>query len=162
MKAIIVAPKVSANDDEGATDLLVNSFIESIADYISNLIGKDPALFGVRSKNEVSEKPVPTDLVFGDIEAVRILDREMLKTILIASGDPNSGEFMSIRSLVTCTSVTYGFDGQALICLPEEVRVDKPDEQEQFKVEDCTSDLAGTDWFDGSQLIAGYNDFPSD
>jgi hypothetical protein len=161
MKAIIVAPKVSANNDEGAENRRLGSYIEPIADYISNLIGKDPALFAVRSKNEVSEKPVPTDLIFGDIEAVKIVDLEMLKKILVASGDPNSGQFMSIRSLVTCSSVTYGFDGQALICLPEEVRVEKPDGQKDFTVEDCTSDLAGTDWFDGSQLIAGYNDFPS-
>lgn len=43
-------------------------------------------------------------------------------------GDPLNPRWMLIRFLVTCRSVLYGHDGQALVCLPGEASpIELPD-----------------------------------
>jgi hypothetical protein len=92
---------------------------------------------------------VQPDTRYGDIEVVRISDRETLRRILVECGDPNSGKWMLVRSLVTCRSVFYGQDGQAFVCMPTDwPPILSPDES-MIRVEECSHLLIETDWMDG-------------
>jgi hypothetical protein len=98
---------------------------------------------------DVSEASVQPDTRDDGIDIVRITDLGMLRTILRESGDPNSGKWMLIRSLVTCRAVLYGYDGQAFVCLPSQAApIASPDEK-LISVEECSHLLAETDWMDG-------------
>lgn len=149
MKLFLVAPKLAHNSDEAAVDARLRLCIEPIADLIAHHVGDDPALFGLRHGTEGSRSPIPIDMRFGYAEAVRIADRDTLREVLIACGDPNNGKWMLIRSLVTCRAVLYGYDGQAFVCLPTEADpIVSPDET-LIAVEECSQMLANTDYMDG-------------
>jgi hypothetical protein len=149
MKLYLVAPVIAENDDEPAIDARFSTCSERIADLILSHVWSDPALFAMRHRNEGSEAPVQADTRYGDTEAVRLGDRETLRKVLAECGDPNSGKWMLVRSLVTCRAVFYGHDGQAFVCLPSgSPAISSPDEF-IIRVEDCSHLLIETEWMDG-------------
>ena len=149
MKLFLVAPVIDANANEAAHDARFRECSDRIADLIASHLREDPALFAMREAGEISEAPVRSDARYGDIDTVRVADPETLRTILRESGDPNSGKWMLIRSLVTCRAVFYGYDGQAFVCLPSDAAsIVSPDET-LIRVEGCSHLLAETDWMDG-------------
>ena len=117
MQLYLVAPAIADNDDRRATGHRFRACSERIADLILSHVSADPALFAMRHVGEGTEAPVPPDTRYGDTEAVRISDTDTLRRILVDCGDPNSGKWMLVRSLVTCRAVFYGWDGQAFVCL---------------------------------------------
>ena len=149
MKLFLVAPVIAANTDEAARNARVRECSGRIAELILSHVSDDPALFGMRQVGEASEAPVQPDARYGDVETVRIGDRETLRTILRESGDPSSGKWMLIRSLVTCRSVSYGYDGQAFVCLPSDAPPIVSPDDTLIAVEDCSRLLAESDWMDG-------------
>jgi hypothetical protein len=86
---------------------------------------------------------------YGYAEAVRIADPDMLREILLACGDRNSGKWMLIRSLVTCRAVFFGYDGQAFVCLPNEADAIVSPDDTLITIEECSHMLTETDWMDG-------------
>ena len=153
MKLFLVAPAIAANTDETARTARIRECSRRIAELILSHVSDDPALFGMRQVGEVSQAPVQTDARYGDVETVRIADRKTLQAILRESGDPSSGRWMLIRSLVTCRSVSYGHDGQAFVCLPSDAAPIVSPDNTLIVVEDCSHLLAETDCMDG--LVAG-------
>lgn len=149
MKLFLIAPIIAANTDEAARDARFRECSGRIADLIVSHVSEDPALFGMRHVGEVSEAPVGSDARYGDVETVRIADRETLQTILRESGDPSSGKWMLIRSLVTCRTVRYGYDGQAFVCLPSQADPIVSPDDTLIAIEECSQFLAETDWLDG-------------
>lgn len=121
----------------------------SIADLILHHLSADPALFGMRHANEGSASPVSLSTRYGYAEAVRISDPDTLRTILLECGDPFSGKWMLIRSLVTCRAVFYGYDGQAFVCLPTGTEPIVSPDDTLISVEECSHLLSDTDWMDG-------------
>ena len=149
MRLYLVAPAIADNDDREATDHRFRACNELIADLILSHISVDPAIFAMRHLDELSEAHVQPDTRYGDAEAVHISDTDTLRSLLVQCGDPSSGKWMLIRSLVTCRAVFYGYDGQAFVCLPTgSPAVSSPDES-LIKVEECSHLLAETDWMDG-------------
>jgi hypothetical protein len=149
MRLYLVAPALADNDDREATDHRFRACSERIADLITSHVSADPALFAMRHIDEGSKPPVQPDTRYGDAEAVHISDTETLRRLLVQCGDPSSGEWMLVRSLVTCRAVFYGHDGQAFVCLPTgSPTMSSPDES-LVKVEECSHLLAETDWMDG-------------
>jgi hypothetical protein len=123
--------------------------IEPIAKLIASHLAADPALFGIRHAGEISDAPLPATDRYGYAEVVRIESEESLLRVLLACGDPDSGQWMLIRSLVTCRAVLYGYDGQAYVCLPTEAPpIVSPDER-FIAVEDCSHLLIDNDLMDG-------------
>lgn len=110
MRLYLLAPVLAANTDRTAADARLHECAEGIADLILSHVSADPALFGMRQIGEVLAPPLQPDARYGDAETVRISDRETLRKILRKSGDPNSGKWMLVRSLVTCRAVFYGLD----------------------------------------------------
>ena len=149
MKLYLIAPRLAGKPDDAAKNARLRLCVERIADLILRHLSADPALFGIRHVNEGSDAPVKIEIRYGYAEAVRIADAETLREILLGCGDPNSGKWMLIRSLVTCRAVRYGYDGQAFVCLPyEDPPIVSPDDT-LIAVEECSTLLAETDWMDG-------------
>lgn len=123
--------------------------VEPIADLILQHLLADPAMFAMRHHKEVSSAPIATTDRYGYAEVVRLHDRASLRSALVASGDPFSGQWMLIRSLVTCRAVFYGYDGQAFVCLPHEAGTIISPDTDLIDVDECSEDLITTDWLDG-------------
>lgn len=152
MKLYLIAPVLAANSDEDAVDARLEVCSEHIAELILSHLADDPALFGMRHATEIQAPPVQPDTLYGDVETVRIADTESLRTILRQSGGRDSGQWMLIRSLVSCRAVFYGYDGQAFVCLPTaSPAIVSPDEA-MIHVEDCSHMLIETDYMDGMLL----------
>jgi hypothetical protein len=149
MKLYLIAPVIAANIDEAAIDARTQKCIDPIADLIERYVSIDPALFAMRHVNEVSNPSIPPDVRYGDVEAVRIGDLQTLRKILRDNGNPNSGKWMSIRSLVNCRSVHYGYDGQAFVCLSINDEPIVSPNPSIISVEDCSHLLIETDRMDG-------------
>ena len=149
MKLYLVAPVVPPNSDETFIDARLKACIEPIADLILSHLAIDPALFGMRHTNEASASPLPAGERHGYAEVTRIANVEALRRALLGCGDPNSGEWTLIRSLVTCRSVFYGYDGQAFVCLPSEAEPIISPDPAMISVEECSKLLTENDWMDG-------------
>ncbi|HEX8668736.1 MAG TPA: hypothetical protein VF727_10240 [Allosphingosinicella sp.] len=149
MKLYLVAPKLADNSDEAADAVRLAVCVEGIADLILRHLAADPALFAMQHVGEVSHSPVALTTRYGHARVARIADERMLRDILRACGDPDSGEWVLIRSLVTCRAVLYGSDGQAFVCLPHEAAPLVSPDATLIVVEECSHWLAETDWMDG-------------
>lgn len=149
MKLYLVSPAIPAHSDQAFIDARLKACIEPIADLILSHVAVDPALFGMRHNNEVSKFPFPTSEPYGYAEVARIPNEEDLRRALIACADPDSGEWMLIRSLVTCRAIFYGYDGQAFVCLPSESEPIVSSDQALISVEECSHLLTEADWMDG-------------
>jgi hypothetical protein len=135
-------------DTDYANDTNFRECCDLIVDLILSHISDDPALFGLRHVDEVSDAPVPANLRYGDVDAVRISDTATLRAILRETCDPSSGKFMLVRSLATCRAVLFGHDGQAFVCLPTDAPdMDSPDER--ITVENRSDMLTKSDYMDG-------------
>ena len=149
MKLYLVAPNVPADLDEEIATERLRACVEPIANLILTHLADDPALFGVRHEGEVSDSPLQPDMRFRYAQAVRLADSEELRKVLLASGDSSNGEWMLVRSLVTCRSVSYGYDGQAFVCLPTDAAPIVSPDPALISVEECSHLLTDSDWMDG-------------
>jgi hypothetical protein len=153
MKLYLVTPTIPANSDKAFVDAQLRACIEPIAKLILQHLKADPALFAMRRDGEISTAPLPTTARYGYAEVVRIESEECLLRVLLACGDCNSGQWMLIRSLVTCRAVYYGYDGQAFVCLPTDAPPILSSDETLITVEDRSQRLIEADWMDG--LLSG-------
>lgn len=149
MKLYLVQPAVPSGVTDIEVDALLSSCIEPIAELILPYLLADPAMFGMRHGNEVSQSIFEMGERYCYAEVVRLADKIMLRAALVACGDPHSRQWMLIRSLVTCRSVFYGYDGQAFVCLPHEDGPIKSPDNAMIEVRDVSQMLIDTDWMDG-------------
>ena len=148
MKLYLVQAAVSQIAQQAEVDARLRACIEPIADLILPHLLVDPALFGMRHGDEASKPPLAMTERYGYAEVVQLKDRDTLRAALVACGDPNSGQWMLIRSLVTCRAVFYGYDGQAFVCLPHEAPPIRS-ANAAIDVSDESHLLANSDWLDG-------------
>jgi hypothetical protein len=126
--------------------------IEAVADLVMEHIAHDPALFAVCHKAEISQNPVQLDLDFGYAKGAKIHEATELKKILIALGNPSSGKWILIRSLITCRMVHYGQDGQAFVALPSDAPAIVSPDDSILTTKEMSEDIISSDIADG--LIA--------
>ncbi|PSJ37883.1 hypothetical protein [Allosphingosinicella deserti] len=74
--------------------------------------------------------------------------REIARLVRM-SVDPFSGKAAIIRSIATCRAVTFGYDGQAFLCLRHEDDPPTSSDPSLVTTEDRSDLLADTDYFDG-------------
>jgi hypothetical protein len=149
MKLFLVDAISVASDGEKADRAFHRECSALIADLILSHISEDPALFGMRHVGEGTASPIEPDARFGDVETVRIADRQTLRKVLQECGDPYSGKWMLIRSLVSCRAVFFGSDGQAFVCLPANAPSIISPDSSRITVDECSHLLAQTDYLDG-------------
>lgn len=148
MKLYLVQPAIPPKAGQAEINTRLRACIEPIADLILPHLLIDPALFGVRHRRDVSKSPLSMTEQYGYAEVVRLSDRDALRTALVACGDPDSGQWMLIRSLVTCRAVFYGYDGQVFVCLPHHAAPIRSADT-SIDVSEESQLLANSDWLDG-------------
>lgn len=152
MKLYRVGPRLPANYDKAASEERARACIGPVVTTILPHLKDDPALFGMRHKGEISFSSLPMDEEFGDIRVARIRGADMLERVLLDCADPTSGKWLLIRSLVTCRAAFFGYDGQALVCVPTDAPAIVSADEALVSVEECSHLLSETDCMDG--LIA--------
>ena len=81
---------------------------------------------------------------------VQLRSDEALLARIRSTVDPNGGGLGgTIRSIATCRALTFGFDGQAFLCLRLEDEMPVSPDLTLATVEDQPEMLTGTDYFDG-------------
>ncbi len=137
---------ISAEEDVPSLDRVA---IEAIADLIVSHISSDPALFAMQHIDEASEVSIALDQRYGHVRVAHIADTTTLRKILFEAGNPSSGKWVLIRSLITCRSVMYGHDGQAFVCLPSSSPSILSPDTDVIRVEDLSPIILETDYMDG-------------
>jgi hypothetical protein len=91
--------------------------------------------------------------IFNEGEAmphvIRLDTDEALRAWLRQSVDPNIDGGGDVRSIATCRTVTFGYDGQAFLCLRHEDAPPVSPDPTLAIVEERADLLGGTDYFDG-------------
>ena len=83
-------------------------------------------------------------------QVVRLDTPESLRELVRLSTDPFSSKGAStIRSMATCRAATFGYDGQAFLCLRHEDNPPASPNKELVEVAECPDLLTNTDYFDG-------------
>lgn len=149
MKLYLIKPVTLPAMSKAAIEVRLKECVEPIAELILPYLLADPAIFGMMQDGEVSDAPVPMTERYGYAKLARLADEAVLREALLACGDPFSGKWMLIRSLVTCRSVFYGYDGQAFVCLQHEDEAIVSPNRELIEVTEQTQMLIETDWMDG-------------
>ncbi|MBC6981383.1 hypothetical protein [Caulobacter sp. 17J80-11] len=153
MKLYYVGPRIPDGADEATVTARERACIGPIAELVGACIENDPALFGVWHVNEIGKpRAEQPDMVFGNAQVVRLQGAQVIRDVLRRCVDPSSGEFMLIRSLVTCRAVMCGYDGQAFLCLPEDDPTPVSPNVDLILVEDRSDLIVGTDYMDGLLL----------
>jgi len=148
MKLYLVRPNLPANTDRDASDARLRECVQPIADLIASSIEIDPCLYGLWDVDMIDHAPFEPESSFGTFRATG-LKAENLRAVLSQVGDPFGGYGLLIRSMATCRSVRYGFDGEAFVCLrTEDPPIISPDTN-LIVVEECSQLLCETDWMDG-------------
>lgn len=76
-------------------------------------------------------------------------DADKLRAWLRRAIDPNAVGAGDVRSIATCRSVTFGYDGQAFLCLRYEDQAPLSSNPELAIVEERSELLIDSDYFDG-------------
>ena len=89
--------------------------------------------------------------------AVSLSSREELQKLVSLSTDPSHDEGAAvIRSMATCRAATFGYDGQAFLCLRHEDRIPVSSDPNLVEVSERPDLLTEADYFDG--VIASPGD----
>jgi hypothetical protein len=148
MKAYIIEPPFSTFDrhDEralAATKLVVDIVFDCLRrdgdSFQHSVVWVDP---GEEPGNVFNHgRAVP--------HIVRLDTDEVLLAWLRLSIDPNRPGGGDVRSIATCRTVTFGYDGQAFLCLRHEDPPPSSPDLTLAIVQERSEYLAGTDYFDG-------------
>jgi hypothetical protein len=149
MKLFGIFPKLSGSNIGTNAPDLDQAKIEAVADLIVAHMSSDPALFAMEHVGEFSGSPIELDQTYGHARASHIADPKILREMLLDFGNPNSGKWLLIRSLVTCRSVRYGWDGQAFVCVPTSAPAISFPDADFITVQDLSHLILETDYMDG-------------
>jgi hypothetical protein len=79
----------------------------------------------------------------------QLADIDALASYVKQAVDPNGCVGSTIRSITTCRAVTFGFDGQAFLCLRHEDHAPVSPDPSLVQVNEDYDYLTQTDYFDG-------------
>jgi hypothetical protein len=148
MRAYIIEPRYETfgQEDEhtsAATNLVAEIVFESLRrggdTFQHSVVWANPGAEPGSIWNE--EVAVP--------HVVRLDTEEALRLWLRKSVDPNTSGGGDVRSIATCRTATFGYDGQALLCLRHEDAPPVSRDLTLATVEERPDLLGGTDYFDG-------------
>ncbi len=146
MKLYMISPPpgvVEAGQDA------IRTYLDAVVPVIADAMlptGRE-GLVGVWAFNEGDLSDEPFDAEFAGKRIKAIIDREELCTVIRRTADPWDSCYMWVRCQTTCRSVTFGYDGQAFLCLRHEDPV--PPRSSLIWVEERSEMLSETDYLDG-------------
>lgn len=148
MRSYIIGPpfEMSGHNDERTT-----AAINLISDVVFDSLrcGGDSFQHAVVWADPGDE---PGGTFHEDIAEPHVLELksdEALRGWLRKSVDPNDVGGGDVRSIATCRCVTFGYDGQAFLCLRHEDEPPISPDLELAVVEERPELLVNTDYFDG-------------
>ncbi|HEX4303386.1 MAG TPA: hypothetical protein VHZ78_11370 [Rhizomicrobium sp.] len=155
MKLYYIGPNVNpAAMAEEVVDARMRAAIAPIADLILDYFRADSfaAIVGLTGLNPPYPAAAPGESIFGRYRVTHFQTEAELRTALIGMGDPFSGlgRYFMVRSLISCRAVTYGYDGQAFLCLRTEDAPPVAPDPELIWVNEWTELLTTTDYLDGA------------
>jgi len=80
---------------------------------------------------------------------IRLADEQALTEHVRRSVDPYDPIGATIRSIATCRAATFGYDGQAFLCLRHEDIAPVSADQSLVEIKEWSGYLTETDYFDG-------------
>ncbi|MDC7695589.1 hypothetical protein PQU94_15025 [Asticcacaulis sp. DXS10W] len=153
MKTYCIFPSFELVDDKvDLDDLRVRSCVELIATMVFDSLRQngDHFQYTVDWRDPGSEPWVGWTDDTAQPHVISLADAEDLASLIRRSVDPFSdGSATVIRSIATCRAATFGYDGQAILCLRHEDEVPKSPDTSLVMVEERPDILAESDYFDG-------------
>jgi hypothetical protein len=149
MKAYGIFPAFEMND---ANDRRVQDCIDLVADIVvAGLRAGGDTFHYVLDWRDPGSAPWhgwTEDLAQPHIVALN--ERDHLAELVRLSVDPfSAGSAAVIRSIATCRAVTFGWDGQAFLCLRHEDEPPVSSDPSLVLIEQQSNYLTETDYFDG-------------
>jgi hypothetical protein len=148
MRAYIIDPSF---ETFGQEDERTSAAINLVAEIVFRCLrsGGDTFQYALVWANPGEEPGGIWDSELAVPHVVRLDTDAVLREWLRRSVNPNTGGGGSVRSIATCRAVTFGYDGQALLCLRHEDAPPVSPDLTLAIVEERPDLLGGTDWFDG-------------
>lgn len=150
MKAYLISP--TENEFSSQANQAVSASIDLICEMVSAALlhGGERYLFAVNWTDPGEE---PGASAFhedrAELHLKHIDSAEALRIAVRRSLDPEDRYSTTIRSATVCRCATFGYDGQALLCLRHEDAALRSPDPFLVHVEDYSSALVETDYFDG-------------
>ena len=148
MKAYIINPPF---DTFGKVGERTTAAITLIADIVLGCLrrGGDSFHYSVVWANPGEEPGGPWNENVAVPHVVQLNTAEALRGWLRRSVDPNTAGGGDVRSIATCRTVTFGYDGQALLLLRHEDAPPTSPDRSLAMVAERPDFLRDADWFDG-------------
>ena len=142
MKAYALFPKMDVFDGSKLLSPDARRTLDMIAELVVDCL-QDGGDFTHRAAVWDEESNAPPSLV-------ALADRVSLTAHVLRCLDPNDPFGGDIRSASNCRMVTFGYDGQAFVCLRHEDALPVSPNTELVVVEEHSEWLVETDYFDGT------------
>jgi hypothetical protein len=171
MKLYYIGPKIDVQTmAPEVIEERMRRAVEPIADLVFAQFRPDTfhALVGLSCLNrpeqdEEAEAPPPYPPLisgqeaFGRWRATRFGSEAAVRAALVNMGDSDvTPELFSIRSIISCRSVSYGYDGQAFLCLRTEDEPPVSPDTDLVLVEERQDLLTDTDYADGVEAVQDW------
>ena len=144
MRAFAIFPKADVFDGSGSLSETASAAIAAVARVVGGCLmqGDEDSL-----QAHTWEGPLVEQGTRPSVSS--IADRFTLEALVRRCLDPNDHFGGEVRSAHNCRMVTFGFDGQAFICLRHDDTPPQSPEQSLVTIEEHSEWLTQTDWFDG-------------
>jgi hypothetical protein len=148
MRAYIIDPPF---ETYGVEDERTSAAIDLTADIVCQSLrrGGDTFHYSVVWANPGEEPDGMWNEEIAEPHIVKLDTEDALRDWLRKSIDPNKPGGWTVRSIATCRCVTFGYDGQAFLCLRHEDEPPVSPDTSLAVVEERSEFLAETDYFDG-------------
>ena len=147
MKSYAVVPTFELHTTDGRTQ----NYVDLASEFVTELLTRDGDHFQYVVDWCDPGKPIggsySTDVA--EPHVTRLSDTGALISRVRACIDPNGRLGSTIRSIATCRAVTFGFDGQAFLCLRHEDETPVSPDPSLIRVGQDFDFLTQTDYFDG-------------
>lgn len=147
MKACEIIPTF----DMDATDPRTRAYIELASTMVVKALrhGGDHFHFVVDWRDPGSEIGSAYSEDLAEPHVTQLADIDSLSSRVMQSIDPYSCLGSTIRSIATCRAATFGYDGQAFLCLRHEDDTPVSPDPTLVRVSEDYDYLTQTDYFDG-------------
>jgi hypothetical protein len=143
MKAYLISPTMDVFDGTGTLTSDASRALDLIAGIVAD---------SLRDGGDGSHQAVVWDgpsMVDQHASIVALADRESVISLLRKMGDPNNLVGGQVRSVINCRAATFGYDGQAFLCLRHEDTMPVSPDPALATVEQHSEWLTEGDWLDG-------------
>ena len=145
MRAFAIVPLVDVLDGSGRLSAGGSKAIDVVARIVVDSLTQDQEsnLQSITWKGSPIEVGTPPKIT-------AIAEPDTLTALVRRCLDPNDLFGGDVRSTTSCRMATFGYDGQAYVCLRHEDAAPKSPDASLVMIEERSEWLVQTDWFDGS------------